>query len=107
MTALYETQNYFIKLGRPLLQPSVESDVYQIVNKSDMFELLLEHNSNIHIDEFPMSEAELADRLERLKQLRVSNFNRTNKNYLNRFKKKILITYFKLFSKNRVRKNNN
>lgn len=48
----------------------VGSHYYQIVNKWDVFELLLEHNANIHIEEFPMSEEELADRFERAKQLR-------------------------------------
>lgn len=48
----------------------IGSHYYQIVNKWDVFELLLEHNANIHIEEFPMSEAELAERFERAKQLR-------------------------------------
>ena len=48
----------------------VGSHYHQIVNKWDVFELLLEHNANIPVEDFPMSEAELADRLERAKQLK-------------------------------------
>lgn len=43
---------------------------YQIVNKMDIIELLLKHNANIPIDNFPMSEEELADILETTKQLK-------------------------------------
>jgi len=43
---------------------------HQIVNKWDIFELLLEHNANISVEDFPMSEEELADRLEIHKQLK-------------------------------------
>jgi hypothetical protein len=46
------------------------TNYYQIVNKLDVIELLLEHNANIPITNFPMSEEELADRLERTKQLK-------------------------------------
>jgi len=48
----------------------VGTQYHQIVNKWDVFELLLDNYPNMPVEDFPMSEEELADRLEGTKQLR-------------------------------------
>ena len=48
----------------------VGTQYHQIVYKWDVFELLLDNNASLYIEDFPMSEQQLAETLEKHKQLR-------------------------------------
>jgi hypothetical protein len=47
-----------------------DSHYYQIIFKWDLYEMMAERFGRLYLDDFPMTEEELADTLKRAKELR-------------------------------------